>query len=176
MINGGADPKGGGADALTVQNRFEATLDGGAGSLSEAVARVEADARDGLPAASHLLATLAAAGIGMPQSWSAALGHLTNAARGGSTSARGQLEVLGSDKGAAGDDPWTALAASTGIADWTAPCQKRVINTSPRTVAIKGFLPKGRLRLADRSGEGTGQAGPGLQSRRLTHGRSGGSQ
>ncbi len=142
MTAGGADLKGGGAEAPTVQSRFEAMLGGGAGSRAEAVARVEADARDGLPAASHLLATLAAAGIGMPQSWPGALGHLANAARGGSTSARGQLEVLGSDRGAVEDDPWTALAASTRVADWTAPCEKRVINASPRTVTIKGFLPK----------------------------------
>jgi prolyl 4-hydroxylase len=142
VINGGADLKGGGADPPTVQDRFKATLGGGAGSLSEAVARVEADARDGLPAASHLLATLAAAGIGTPQSWPRAISHLVDAARGGSTLARGQLEVLGSDRGAAEDDPWTALAASTRVADWMAPCEKRVLNASPRTVAIDGFLPR----------------------------------
>ena len=137
-----ADPQAGGADAPTVQSGFEAMLSGGKGSLAEAVARVEADARDGALAASNLLATLAAAGIGMPQSWPAALGHLVNAARGGSASARGQLEVLGSNAGAPGDDRWAALAASARIGDWTAPCEKKVLNASPRTVAIAGFLPK----------------------------------
>jgi prolyl 4-hydroxylase len=121
---------------------IEAILGGAPGSLADAVARVEADARGGLPAASHLLATLAAAGVGMPQSWPAALGHLANAARAGSLSARGQLEVLGTAKGSPGEDPWASLAASVRIADWTAPCAKRVLNAAPRTVAIEGFLPK----------------------------------
>jgi prolyl 4-hydroxylase len=120
---------------------IEAAL-GAAGSLADAVARAEADARNGLPAASQLLATLSGAGIGMPQSWPAAMDHLANAARSGSPSARGQLEVLGTDKGGPGEDPWTALAGSARIADWTAPCTKRVLNESPRTVAIAGFLPK----------------------------------
>ena len=120
---------------------IEAILGGAPGSLADAVARVEADARSGLPAASHLLATLSAAGIGMPQSWPAALNHLANAARGGSLPARGQLEVLGTERGGSGEDPWAALAASARIADWMAPCTKRVLNESPRTVAIDGFLP-----------------------------------
>lgn len=120
---------------------IEAILGGAPGSLADAVARVEADARAGLPAASHLLATLSGAGVGMPQSWPAALSHLADAARGGSVSARGQLEVLGTVRGAPGEDPWAALAASARIEDWTAPCTKRVLNESPRTVAIAGFLP-----------------------------------
>jgi len=120
---------------------IEALLGDGAASLAEGVARAEADARNGVPAASHLLATLAAAGIGMPQSWPDALNHLANAARGGSLSAQGQLEVLGTNRGAPGGDPWTALAASARIAEWTAPCTKRVLNAAPRTVAIAGFLP-----------------------------------
>lgn len=128
--------------APTVQERFETTLSGGAASLSEAIASVEADARSGVPAASYLLATLAGAGIGMPQSWDRALEHLADAGRGGSASARGQLEVLGSNRGGAGDDPWAALAASTRIEDWLAPCSKRVLNAAPRTVAIESFLPK----------------------------------
>ena len=115
---------------------------GGAASLAEAVARAEADARNGVAAASTLLATFAGAGLGMPQSWPRALGHLADAARGGSASARGQLEALGSDRGGPAQDPWTALAASTRIEDWTAPLTKRVLNESPRTVAIAGFLPR----------------------------------
>ena len=121
---------------------IEALPGGDAASLAEGVARARADARSGLPAASHLLATLAAAGIGMPQSWPAALGHLADAARGGSVSARGQLEVLGTASASPGEDPWAALAASARIADWLAPCSKRVLNESPRTVAVGGFLPR----------------------------------
>jgi prolyl 4-hydroxylase len=120
---------------------IEALLGGDAASLAAGVARAQADARNGAPAASHLLATLAAAGIGMPQSWPVALGHLADAARGGSASARGQLEALGTGSGPPGEDPWAALAASARIADWLAPCPKRVLNEAPRTVAIDGFLP-----------------------------------
>ena len=142
MTAGAPDPRAGDANGAALESPVEAMLGDGPASLAEAVARVEADARDGAPAASHLLATLAGAGIGMPQSWPAALDHLANAARGGSVSARGQLEVLGSEGGASGEEPWAALANSARIADWTAPCAKRVLNAAPRTVAIEGFLPK----------------------------------
>lgn len=118
--------------------------DGGRTTLAEALARVQADARDGKAEAFHLLATLAGAGVGMPQSWTAALAHLADAARRGSALARGQLEVLGSLGATAPDgaDRWDALAASVPIEAWTAPCEKRVLNAAPRTVAVPGFLPR----------------------------------
>ncbi len=106
----------------------------------DAIARVEADAREGVAAASNLLATLAGAGIGMRQSWPAAFHHLAAAAHGGSDSARGQLKALGSGRGAVGEDDWAALAASIDIESWTAPPTRRVINAAPRTVAVEGFL------------------------------------
>jgi prolyl 4-hydroxylase len=108
----------------------------------DAIAKVQADALAGVPEASRLLATLAGAGVGMPQSWAAALDHLAEAARRGSASARGQLETLGSPDVAAAEDRWGALAASVRIGDWMAPCDKRVLNAAPRTVAITGFLPR----------------------------------
>ncbi len=119
----------------------EAAFGGDAATLAEAMVKVRADARDGVAAASNLLATLNAAGVGTPQSWLAAMDHLVEAARRGSPSARGQLGVLGSHSGASADDRWGALAASVRIEDWTAPCEKRVLNAAPRIVAIDGFLP-----------------------------------
>ncbi len=108
----------------------------------DAIAKVRADARAGVAEASCLLANLAGAGVGMPQSWPAALEHLAEAARRGSMSARGQLEALGSAEAKAAEDRWGALAASVRISDWMAPCEKRVLNAAPRAVAIADFLPK----------------------------------
>ena len=81
----------------------------------DAIAKVQADARGGVAEASRLLATLAGAGIGMPQSWTDALQHLAEAARRGSTSAQGQLQALGSPDPGAVEDRWGALAASVRI-------------------------------------------------------------
>ena len=106
-----------------------------------AVAKVQTDARNGVAEASRLLATLAGAGVGMPQSWPAALDHLAEAARRGSASAQGQLAALGSLDDEQSVDRWGALAASVRIGDWMAPCEKRVLNPSPRVVGISGFLP-----------------------------------
>jgi prolyl 4-hydroxylase len=117
------------------------TLDAEASPDAVAVAKVQADARAGVAEASRLLASLAGAGVGVPQSWSVALEHLAEAARRGSASARGQLEALGSIENEIVEDHWGALAASVRIADWMAPCEKRVLNVAPRVVAIAGFLP-----------------------------------
>ncbi len=107
-----------------------------------AVAKVQSDARAGVAEASRLLATLAGAGVGMPQSWPTALEHLAEAAQRGSVSAQGQLEALGSTDAGSAADRWDALARSVSIAEWMAPCEKRTLNAAPRTVAISGFLPK----------------------------------
>ena len=114
-------------------------------AVAKAVAGLTAAARDGVAEAPRHLATLAAAGIGMPQSWALALRQLFAAAQAGSASAQGQLKVLsGNPKLACGDDSapnyWRLLCASVHIHDWLAPCEKQVLNASPRTVAIAGFL------------------------------------
>ncbi len=108
----------------------------------DAVAKVQADALNGVAEASRLLASLAGAGVGVPQSWPSALQHLVDAARRGSASAQGQLQVLGSACETRDNDRWNALAASVRIDDWMAPCEKRVLNQGPRVVAIAEFLPK----------------------------------
>ena len=109
-------------------------------TLAEAVAKARADAEDGVAAASNLLATLAAAGVGMAQSWPDALTHLARAASDGSTAARGQLETLG-HSGGEGPDRWERLTASVDIQSWLAPVERRALCDAPRIVAIDGFLP-----------------------------------
>jgi prolyl 4-hydroxylase len=126
---------------VTPEAFVETAAAGGPASLAEAIGTLESDARAGVAAASNLLATFAAAGIGMPQSWPTALDHLARAARGGSIPAQGQLETLGVGA-TAGGDRWEALAASIALADWTGPCAKQTLNAAPRTVAISSFLPK----------------------------------
>jgi prolyl 4-hydroxylase len=131
--------------AEPADDSFEREALRGPEGLAGAVARVEADAAAGRAPAARLLATLAAAGIGMPQDWRRAFSHLADAARGGSVSAQGQLEVLGTAEGqsprAAGGARWDALAASVNLAAWAAPSVRRVLAAAPRTVAVPGFLP-----------------------------------
>jgi prolyl 4-hydroxylase len=130
---------------MSVDSALDLLRSGSPASLSPAVEALKAAAKDGSPEAARHLATLAAAGIGVPQSWAGALSHLFTAALAGSESARGQLKVLsGNPKLAAGDDGapnyWRRLCASVHIPEWLAPCAKQVLNTSPRTVAIMGFI------------------------------------
>lgn len=105
------------------------------GDVLEAWRSLNTAAQQGDLSAHEPLAVLAAAGIGRPQSWDAALAHLSIAADGGSTSARIQLEILA-----------PAGAASLGQAP--PPLTKRVLNESPRIVAIDDFLsPAGCARV-----------------------------
>jgi prolyl 4-hydroxylase len=132
--------------AEPADDSFETEARRGPEGLAAAVARVEADAAAGKAPAARLLATLAAAGIGMPQDWRRAFRLLADAARSGSVSAQGQLEVLGTAQqgqipGAVGGDRWDALAASVDLGAWAAPRDRRVLNTAPRMVAVPGFLP-----------------------------------
>jgi prolyl 4-hydroxylase len=109
-------------------------------SISRAYAATEAAIREGDPEAHALMALLRGAGVGAPQDWSAALGHLEAAAIAGSVAARGQLAVLG-QAGAA--DDWPALCASIRAEDWTAPSHKQVLSAAPRIVAIDDFISRG---------------------------------
>jgi prolyl 4-hydroxylase len=98
------------------------------GSLPpDAIAKVQSDAAAGVAAASNLLATLTAAGMGVQQSWPDAMEHLARAASDGSASARGQLEALGSP---------------SGLSSWMKPAAGRVLVASPRLVAVERFLTK----------------------------------
>jgi len=115
--------------------------------VGRAVAMLRGAATRGVAEADCYLATLAGAGVGMSQSWTRAVDHLVDAAAAGSGRARGQLATLAAQETwgpgeQPGAEPWRTLAASVRLDDWTAPCAKRVLRDSPRTVAIKGFLPR----------------------------------
>ncbi len=134
---------------MSVESALEHLRDGTAPSVARAVAELKDAARSGSPEAPRHLATLAAAGVGMSQSWVKALSSLFAAALAGSASARGQLTVLSASpppSAGAESDPnyWRRLCASVHIEDWLKPCEKKVLNTSPHMVAIEDFLP-GRI-------------------------------
>jgi prolyl 4-hydroxylase len=95
--------------------------------VNAATALLRDAAAKGVAGADDLLAALAAAGIGQPQSWPLAVEHLRRAAKAGSEVAQAQLDVLGEESA----EPWTA---------WTAPPEKRTLNLAPKTVAIDRFI------------------------------------
>ncbi len=151
---------------MSVESALEHLRDGTAARVALAVAELKDAARSGAPEAPRHLATLAAAGVGMSQSWARALSSLFAAAQAGSDSARGQLSVLSASPppGAGHDgDPnyWRRLCASVHIEDWLKPCEKRVLNTSPHMVAIEDFLP-GRICdwIIRRANDNNSSAGP----------------
>ena len=74
-----------------------------------------------------LLASMAAASVGQPQSWPKAIEHLRRAADAGSEAASAQLHVLDEE----GGEPWPS---------WSTPVEKRVLNPAPKAVAIDRFI------------------------------------
>ena len=107
--------------------------------VATATALLRAGASDKLAEADVMLASLAAAGVGQPQSWALAVEHLSRAAENGSNVARRQLEALGGE----GPEPWTP---------WTLPAEKRVLNLEPKAVAIDRFIgPAACQWIIDRS-------------------------
>jgi prolyl 4-hydroxylase len=101
------------------------------GRGSDAAARAADLARrasaEGHAAADELLAVMAGVGVGAPQDWRAALGHLARAAHRGSACAQGQLAALG--------------GAGFDLETWLAKPAKRVLSEAPRAVAVADFLP-----------------------------------
>jgi prolyl 4-hydroxylase len=92
--------------------------------LPEDGTRFLADAtRAGSSEAALRLATMAALGAYVEQSWGHALGLLVRAADQGSASARGQLNVLGDRAPAAAppEEGWRALAEQIDLGAWLAP-------------------------------------------------------
>jgi prolyl 4-hydroxylase len=130
---------------MSVESALAHLRTGTAPEVALSVVELQTAARDGDAEAPRHLATLAAAGIGMPQSWARALSHLFAAAMAGSASARGQLSVLSGSSPPVDlkeDTPayWRMLCATVRIEDWLQPCEKQVLRASPRTVAIEAFL------------------------------------
>jgi len=84
-----------------------------------------ADAGDA--GAAHLLAVLAAMGLGLPQDWRLALERLTQAAALGHPTAERQLALLSSD-------------GQIDMAGWLTPPAPRLLRQGPAILAIDGFL------------------------------------
>lgn len=78
-------------------------------------------------------ATLAAAGIGRPQSWDQALAHLQDAAAQGSANAQAQLRLI--------CEAWTPGEAEADLARWLTPPARTSLCEAPRVRTIVGFLP-----------------------------------
>lgn len=125
---------------LQLQDALDRLADGSPTAVTRAVPLFEAAARNGAAAGYVHLAALAAAGVGMPQDWTGALDFLLEGALGGSFSAQGQLSVLAGDGVGTGD--WRALRQAVRIEDWMSPREKQVVRASPRTVAVRQFLPR----------------------------------
>jgi hypothetical protein len=148
---------------LGPQPAFEsavAILRGGApADLANGIAALERAVRAGEPDACCLMGALVADGIGVPQNWPRAFDLLLDAALAGAPAARRQLMVLASpnndqepDEDCADAEVWRALRRSIRLESWIAPSEKRVLSTSPRIVAIRGFLsPKTCAWLIGRS-------------------------
>jgi hypothetical protein len=115
---------------------------GRAEDVAEAGRLLHAAAGQGVAVAWSWLATLRAAGVGAPQDWEIALDHLLAAADGGCPSAQGQLTALADEANDVTAGDWAALRRSVRVAAWLGRGEKEVLNTSPRLVAMRGFLPK----------------------------------
>lgn len=94
------------------------------------------------------LASLAALGAYMPQSWSGALSLLVAAADRGSASARRQLALLSTDSALArtaanaaeGDSAlWRALGESIDVTRWSAPIQGHTLHSEPAVRVFPEF-------------------------------------
>lgn len=134
---------------------------GGHGDVEAAVLLLHDAASDGAAEAWRWMATLAASGVGVQQSWSKALDCLATAAAAGSVSAQGQLLALGgpSEPGARAATDWSRLRASIDVDAWFARADKEALNASPRVVRVRRFLPLGACEwLRHRVAEGLSQA------------------
>lgn len=129
------------------------------GDIDASVAALKAATLAQEPDGPRYLALLAAAGIGMPQSWARALDYLLEAALLGSRSAVDQLSMLAGQRPPSPpldgcSEHLPALRRSVDLAPWSAPCVKRVLQASPRIVAIEDFLPPGAAAWLTRLAEG----------------------
>jgi len=83
-------------------------------------------------------AVLAGLGEGEPQSWTAALDRLAQAAAAGSASAQAQLRLLAPEPD---HQDWRALAAAVDLQPWLQRSPVGWVCRDPRIMEAKGFLP-----------------------------------
>src|SRR5262249_21245544 len=102
-------------------------------------------AEEGSGEAAHLLAAMAASGIGLKQDWQAAFDHLARSAELAFRPAQAQLAILAgkdaSDGASSGPDAWKRMRAAITLNFWPPP-RGRVAFSSPRIGIAEGFAPK----------------------------------
>ena len=114
-----------------------------------AIALLARAASLGSPEAMLQSAVLAAAGIGVPQSWPDALDHLQKAAEFGLASAQEQLAILGGLTGECAPEvkpSWSEARQQVDLADWLSFPARRPVCERPRVRSIDGFLKPGACR------------------------------
>lgn len=110
------------------------------------------------PDALAVLAALTAAGAYVDQSWTGAIDLLRRAAEAGSIEARGQLQVLSSDRGA--PDDWQRLAEGIDLDAWLTAPEREAVCEAPRVRTVKSFIPLEACRwLITRARDGLKPAG-----------------
>ncbi len=127
----------GDVDAMTVLGKR--LLSGPLPQTHEAIPLLNAAAHGTGGEAAAIVALLAAAGAGTPQSWPNALDYLARACALGWAPAQAHLRLLA---GAGGED-WKGLRRAVDIDAWLRAPAPRVLSASPYVAAIEGFLPRG---------------------------------
>jgi hypothetical protein len=115
------------------------------GKGHEGVTLTKEAAAEGSGAAAHLLAAMAASGVGLKQDWPAAFDHLHRSAELGFELARAELALLAGDSSALNGrapDPgvWKRLRGAINLSFWR-PALGKPVFASPRIGIVEGFAP-----------------------------------
>ena len=112
----------------------------------EGVALTREAAEEGSGAAAHLLAAMAASGIGLKQDWQAAFDYLQRSAELGFELARAELALLGGNAGlekraeALSPGIWKRLRGGVNLGFWR-PALGRLVFPAPRIAIAERFAP-----------------------------------
>ena len=164
-------------DVQAMTEQGKALLSGPEPQTFEALELLNAAAHGTGGEAAAIVAVMAAAGAGTPQSWPNALDYLGRATRLGWGPAQAQMLILAGDRaladrvraGGATDDEWRVLRRSVDIDAWLAPPPPGVLSQDPYVAAVEGFarpdlcaalveLSQGRLAPARVYDSATGSA------------------
>ncbi|MGE5501216.1 MAG: hypothetical protein ACM3W4_04750, partial [Ignavibacteriales bacterium] len=130
--------KGGSESIVELGRRLLVGAKGAPFAPAQGAGLISIAAEHGHPDALSTLAALTGAGAYVAQSWTEAVDLLRRAAEAGSIEARGQLQVLSSDRGAPGD--WARLAKGVDLDAWLTAPQRDAICEAPRVRKVSGFV------------------------------------
>ena len=110
--------------------------------IAEGLRLARAAACEGDAEAFHLLAVLAAEGLGVTQDWDAALDALAHAAGLGHGLAQGELALLAGNQaaGATRTHDWRDVRANIDLSRWLRPSAPQWKSTAPRIAIVEKFL------------------------------------